>query len=330
MSADPPIGRPGANAYVNADHMSVPQSDLSVAVCTRNREQDIAPCLASILANTDADFEVVVVDQSDDSRSRAWLKSAMDDFRVRYRQSASRGLSRARNEAVEASRGHLIAFTDDDCRVPADWVARIRAFFSAHADVSLAFGRVIAPPELRARGHLSGFEPDDSYYRGRFPSPMIHWGMGANMAFRRTAIDRAGGFDPCLGAGAELSAGDELDFEMRVIGAGLTAAHTNEFELTHLGVREHAAARAVFRGYAMGTGAAYGKNLRLRTPRVVPLFTSWLVQQGTAVAKASAAGRRPNGAGVLLATLEGCVRAMRLRLDRESKCVQSDVGSAKV
>jgi hypothetical protein len=309
------------------DPTSIPRPDLSVAVCTRNREQDIAPCLASILANTDADFEVVVVDQSDAPRSRAWLKSAMDDTRVRHRRSPSRGLSRARNEAVEASRGHLIAFTDDDCRVPSDWVARIRAFFSAHADVSLAFGRVIAPPELRARGYLAGFEPDDICYRGRFPSPMIQWGMGANMAFRRTAIDRAGGFDPCLGAGARLSAGEELDFEMRVIGAGLAVAHTNEFELTHLGVREHAAARALFRSYAIGTGAAYGKNLRLRTPRVVPLFASWLVQQGTAVARASAAGRRPSGAGVLLTTLEGCVRAMRLPLDQDRKSFKSDVGS---
>jgi hypothetical protein len=148
---------------------------------------------------------------------------------------------------------------------------------------------------------------------------MVQWGIGANMAFRRAAALRVGQFDPYLGAGAPMRAGEEFDFELRVLGAGLATAHTSAFELTHLGVRENSAAKELFRGYTLGVGAAYAKNLRLRTPRVGRLFGTWLIGQSTVVVKAAAAGKRPLGLGLMLSLLKGCGKGMLLPLDTATK-----------
>ncbi|HYP90554.1 MAG TPA: glycosyltransferase family 2 protein, partial [Polyangiaceae bacterium] len=269
---------------------------LTVAVCTRNRRDDLRECVASVLANPGESFELLVVDQSDEADA-ALEERARADSRLRYHVASSRGLSRARNEVLELARGRVIAFTDDDCRVGAAWVADIEGYFSAHPEHAVVFGRVIAPAELHLKGYVATFEPAEETFVNRFPSPVGTWGIGACMALKRAAIAGLGGFDPALGAGAPIPAGEELDFTIRAIGAGLTMATTSAFEVTHLGVREHDAARKLFLGYVEGAGAAYVKNIRLATPGSKRLFAKWLAGVSQRVLLAAATGRRPVGAG---------------------------------
>jgi GT2 family glycosyltransferase len=292
---------------------------LTAAVCTRNRPKDIAECVKTILANAGSDFELLVVDQSGDTQTRDALQVHAADTRLRYHATSSRGLSRARNIVLEHARADLIAFTDDDCRVDPDWATNIRTFFMARPAVALAFGRVFAPPELQAQGHIASFEPKETSYRDRFPSPMDPWGIGANMVLSRRLAIEAGGFDPCLGAGAKLPAGEELDFAIRILGAGLPVANTARFSVTHLGVREHEAAREQFLVYSTGAGAAYLKNVRLRTPGARKLLGQWFAGMGLVVARAAWSGRRPLGLGTMIATLRGGFEAMKLPLDRDKK-----------
>src|SRR5579872_4331938 len=98
---------------------------VSVIVSTRNREDQIVPCLQSVLANEGSDFELVVVDQSDSDASFRAASKEISDSRLRWITSPTRGLSRSRNIAVVAARAPILAFTDDDCRVPADWVSTV-------------------------------------------------------------------------------------------------------------------------------------------------------------------------------------------------------------
>ena len=294
--------------------------ELSVAVPTRNRPDDLRQCVATILANPEQAMELIVVDQSDGSKSADALRDFSNDGRLRYHATQSRGQTRGRNEALALARARIVAFTDDDCRVANDFVANVRGFFSAHPDVSLAFGRVVAPPELWERGFVATFDAEERIMPGAFASPVTPWGIGANMAVRVSDALRVGAFDPNMGPGALVPVGgDELDFTMRIIGAGLTVAHTRAFEVTHLGVREGAAGRGQFGGYSSGAGAAYMKNLRLGTPGVGKLFGSWLVHHGSGAVLGALRGRRPLGLGMMISTLKGALGVARLPLDREKK-----------
>ena len=246
-----------------------------------------------------------MIDQSDGGASASALLPYRRDERLRYVPSETRGLSRARNECFARAKASVLAFTDDDCRVDADFVESVTRFFESRPDIALAFGRVTAPEELHAKGYVATFEPNEVTYERSFPSPMEQWGIGANMAVRRAAFERAGAFDAALGAGAPIPAGEELDFVIRVIGAGHRVATTGAFSVTHLGVREHEAARKLFLGYVEGAGAAYVKNVRLRTPGATGLFLKWFVGSNREVVRALVTGRRPLGVGLVLAGLRG-------------------------
>ncbi|WP_425252254.1 glycosyltransferase family 2 protein [Janthinobacterium sp. NFX145] len=87
----------------------------SVIVPLYNKGPYIEAALASVLAQTHADWEVVVVDDgsSDDGAQRV---RACADARVRLVSQANGGVSRARNRGIQEARGELICFLDAD-----DW-----------------------------------------------------------------------------------------------------------------------------------------------------------------------------------------------------------------
>ncbi|PJJ21895.1 glycosyltransferase involved in cell wall biosynthesis [Janthinobacterium sp. 67] len=87
----------------------------SVIVPLYNKEQYVQAALASVLAQTHQELEIVVVD--DGSRDGgAALVEAMHDPRIRLIRQANGGVSRARNAGVAVARGELICFLDAD-----DW-----------------------------------------------------------------------------------------------------------------------------------------------------------------------------------------------------------------
>jgi glycosyltransferase involved in cell wall biosynthesis len=294
--------------------------EVSVIVCTRNRPDDLVGCVTSILANRAPAFELIVIDQGDDARAYERLGKALDDTRLRYIRSEQRGLSNARNEGLSCANGEVVAFTDDDCRVPADWVACVVAFFGAYPEAALVFGRVTVPPEFGEEGFAASFEPDECFLRGTYPAPLQHYGVGANMALRAHICSEIGRFDPLLGAGARFPAGEEADFQLRALGAGMTVAYTRTFEVLHLGVRRGEAAARLFKGYGIGNGAAFVKNIRLGTRGALKYVSKRVAMQVYGAASNALAGRRPLGLAHLVHTLMGAAWGSVQPIDQRLRC----------
>src|SRR5258706_3856699 len=103
---------------------------LSVIVCTYNRCQLLAGNLVALAKQVTAaalNWEVVVVDNNCVDDTAAVVREAAKFFPVGLRRvtEQKQGLSNARNRGITEAQGRYLAFTDDDTRPAADWVANL-------------------------------------------------------------------------------------------------------------------------------------------------------------------------------------------------------------
>jgi GT2 family glycosyltransferase len=210
----------------------------------------------------------------------------------------------------------VVAFTDDDCRVDAHWVASIVRIFRSDPETAVVCGRVTVPEELTRQGFAVGFEPVVREWQHRFPAPGTDWGITANFAVRRAVFDQVGVFDPMLGPGAPLLCGEEPDILFRVLRVGLKVINASEVHVEHLGIRAHGEeARALFDTYGAGTAAALIKHVRLGDLQGTTLYARWLAKSGTRVLKSVLTGTRPTGARFLKAFVTGSIASWRFGID---------------
>src|SRR5438445_13640762 len=108
--------------------------DLSVILCTWNRAGNLAEALASIdacVVDPEIQWEVLVVDNNSTDETRAISESFIqkNPRRFRYLFERRQGKSFALNSGIEKAEGKIIAFTDDDLTVDANWITEIIELF---------------------------------------------------------------------------------------------------------------------------------------------------------------------------------------------------------
>lgn len=230
---------------------------IAVVVCTRDRPALLEASLASLAADLRPGDERVVVDSASvDGPAVAAVAEAAGFRVVRVDRP---GLSRARNAGLAATSADVVAFTDDDCRVSPGWAAGLEAAFT---DPGLGFltGAVAADRETRLP--IAVGEHAEAHEVDALADPTA-CGHGANMAFRRAALDEVGGFDEDLGAGGPLRSAEDVDIFWRLARAGWRGRHDPANRVTHVQWRSTAGALKVSYGYGLGLGAMAVKGVRL-------------------------------------------------------------------
>jgi glycosyltransferase involved in cell wall biosynthesis len=250
---------------------------VSAIICTRNRPDLIGRAVASVLDNDYAAFDLTVVDQSTDDATEQALRPFAGDPRLHYHHIDRAGLSHAYNYGIRNTGAPLLAFTDDDCVAPRDWLSSIVAAFERHPDVGLIYGQTIAAPELQAE---DGTTPDLSFTSeekiGKGHGFRVV-GMGADFALRRGLIDRIGGFDEALGGGGPLASSQDFDFQYRVYQADAVCLLAPDVWVHHYGIRNWRDWPKTLTAYGVGDGAFYMKHVRCRD-----LFAIWLTLRHSA------------------------------------------------
>ena len=100
--------------------------EISVIVPVYRVEKYLNDCIDSILAQTFADFELILVDDgSPDSCPALCDAAAAKDSRIRVIHQKNRGLSGARNAGLDAAEGEWIAFVDSDDTITPDFCAKL-------------------------------------------------------------------------------------------------------------------------------------------------------------------------------------------------------------
>jgi glycosyltransferase involved in cell wall biosynthesis len=117
-----------------------------------------------------------------------------------------------RNAAWKLARAPLVAFSDDDCRPPSDWLAKALAAAERHPG-AIVQGRTVPDPdeERRRRGPHS---------RSQNIMPPVPWAQACNILYPRAELERSGGFDDALHSGEDA----ELAWRLREHGVPYVGA----------------------------------------------------------------------------------------------------------
>ncbi|MBY0374149.1 MAG: glycosyltransferase [Bryobacteraceae bacterium] len=203
----------------------------SLIICTYNRAAKLERLFRGLAQPgvVPPDWEILVVDNN----SKDDTKQVTERFQqlrpeVRYIFEPTPGKSHALNTGIREARGELLAFTDDDVEVEADWLKACELAF-ADPEVSGIGGKVLPrwtapapdwlPPEPRYRnGPLVEFD------LGPKPGPLVEAPYGANLALRRAVFEKHGLFRTDLGPrpGSEIRGEDsELYDRLRAGGERL-------------------------------------------------------------------------------------------------------------
>lgn len=297
-----------------------PTTHVAVVVCTRDRPDKIGQALTSILANDHPAFRVTVVDQSTTDDTRRLVESiAATDDRVEYVHSSAPGLSRAYNTGVARSAGEVIAFTDDDCIVPTDWLRSIVSAFAREPDGDLLYGQVLPAHPDGDGTELTPFLLIPEAARLSRSDGFRVFGMGANFAVRRRLFDAIGGFDEVLGGGGPLRSSQDYDLAYRAYRAGRVILLRPEVTLRHDGRREADDWPALLLNYGIGDGAFYTKHVRCRDPYALLLLLRRLGRTGASHLVKRA--RRQDGAdgSYVRGMLVGIRDSFRFGVDRDRR-----------
>jgi cellulose synthase/poly-beta-1,6-N-acetylglucosamine synthase-like glycosyltransferase len=217
---------------------------LSVIVPSWRRPADLARCLAALDAQRLPPDEVIVVARADDApthallreRERAWARECE---RARARGGAQPvraalvvarvnrpGVVAAYNCGLDAARGEIVCFTDDDAAPHPDWTQRLAGAFARSPRVGGVGGRDIVHERgtvltgaharvglVRWYGRAIG-----NHHVGCGAARPVHVLKGVNMAFRRDALAGLRFDERLRGTGAQVHC--EMQFSLDVVRRG--------------------------------------------------------------------------------------------------------------
>ena len=207
----------------------------TVVVAAYNAADTVGDAIGSVLAQTVSDLEIVVVDDgSSDATPEILSELAAGDERIRVVRQETAGASAARNAALERARGEYLTILDSDDLVMPRYLESMAGALEADPRAGLAYTRAwVLDETAEGRGRVR---------RETYPArwQVRHWGpppsepedtvralalenfVGAVQTVRRTAIERAGGYDE------QLQRAMDYDLWLRIAIAGYRFVTTDE------------------------------------------------------------------------------------------------------
>ena len=223
--------------------------EISVVIASRNRSAWLLECLRSLESQTidKETFEVVVVnDGSDDNTSESLREYGTQcDLQLRIIDQDNHGVSFARNVGIEKASASLVAFTDDDCLLPPNW---LKTFINEFAELPLEYAGVGGPlnsstsSEEKLVGRFIRYLDEFNHIPvlGLLRVQPVHvaslsgheivpYLRTSNAAFRKEAIEKIGCFDPDF----RKPGGEDPDLCYRLMAAGYKIKFLPELQAAH-------------------------------------------------------------------------------------------------
>lgn len=196
---------------------------VSVVVPAYNAAATLGACLAGCRVQTLPAHEIIVVD---DGSGDATAAVAADAPGVHVLRQANAGPAAARNLGADAATGDWVAFTDADCVPEPGWLAALAACMDGEtAAVGGTYG-IANPASWLARGIHAEIQ---SRHARLFEGQPVDFLGSFNVAYRRGAFQRLGGFDTRF----TQASGEDNDLAYRLADTGGRLRFTRAARVAH-------------------------------------------------------------------------------------------------
>jgi ABC-type polysaccharide/polyol phosphate export permease/GT2 family glycosyltransferase len=312
------------------DQSVLPDASLptvTVAICTRDRPDELAQALHSLAEQEYPPQEILVVDNGTLGETETVVREILP--RARHLRQQRGGLDIARNRALWATTSEVIAFLDDDAQADPGWVRSVVEGFAATPEAAAVTG-LILPLELETpaqelfeanggfgRGFKRRVLPHDRSRLLGLHAPMVAEvlgaGCGCNMAFRTVVLKDLGGFDEALDAGRPLLGGGDLDMMYRVMRAGHALVYEPRAMVRHRHRRSEAQLAGQLTGHQRLVSAFLVKTMRTdrgRARLAAAMFLGWRLAKNPLRLARRLVGRDVLPAGTIARMFAGTVLAL--------------------
>jgi GT2 family glycosyltransferase len=235
---------------------------VTIVISTRNRGEKIVGMIQTILRNDYPDFELRIVDQSEDESTENSLRPFLDNPHLHYIRTLTRGVSSGRNLAISSAQSEFIAITDDDCETSTDWLQELVAAFEVDKRIGIIFGNVLPGPHDRKVGFIPSYVRSEPFLVRHINEKYRIEGISACMGLKRSLWQRLNGFDEMLGAGSFFKASEDFDFTIRALLADYFVYKTPKVKVIHHGFRTYEEGQSLIQGYLYGIGAMFVKHFK--------------------------------------------------------------------
>lgn len=244
----------------------------SIVIPVYNCGETIGRCIESLLRQETAAFEIIIVDDGSEDRTREICKSFTGVI-VLSRERG--GPSRGRNLGIGMARGEFVAFTDGDCIVGPRWLAELEKGFSG-PEVAGVGGSQASPDDETATGRtIQGFLESvgfvSDYVKSHKAAGETAHNPTCNVMYRKSVLVEVGGFDETLWPG------EDVDLDYRIAKAGYKLVYNPESVVRHYRPKTY----RKFAGMMMRYGAAQrwlvGKHGFFRGVQFVPFAVGVLL-----------------------------------------------------
>lgn len=175
----------------------------SVIVPTYNRIPLLQQTLESLFRQDYSNYEIIVVSDGSNDGTDEYLARLQERARIKFLRQENQGPAIARNRGIDCAQGKYVAFTDDDCVVPTDWLSRFCRKFQED-DAIAGIGGVAETGDTR---NLCAAANDMIV---NFLKKNLNVASGAsifltsnNAAYKKSSLEKIGGFYKGFRIGAE-------------------------------------------------------------------------------------------------------------------------------
>lgn len=233
---------------------------ISVILPTRNRAKILPFALAALdKAAAGYEVEVIVIDNGSTDETKEVVQStSCTNIRLCYVLEPIAGVCRAKNRGINASKGDILVFTDDDCQVAPDYFRALMRHYSEGTGAFIRGGRVELGDPNDAPITIKTDKEAAILGGNQHPGGFVH---GCNLTMSRRVTEIIGMWDERFGPGAVFKAAEETELNYRAHKAGIPVYYVPDLISYHFhGRKDLAAVKALNWTYQIGNGALYGKH----------------------------------------------------------------------
>jgi GT2 family glycosyltransferase/SAM-dependent methyltransferase len=210
---------------------------ISVIVVNWNRRELLRSCLVSLMKQTKAQFQLIVVDNGSSDGSAEMVASEFPHAEL-IRNSKNLGFCHANNQGIRLAGGQFIALLNNDAEANPEFLSELESVFTGDSEVGMAAAKIVVfsdPARIDKVGHLIW---PDGQNRGRGTGALdagqfdaqeeVLWPDGCAAMYRRSMLDQIGGFDEDF-----FAYGDDAELGLRARIAGWKCVYNPRAVVRH-------------------------------------------------------------------------------------------------